>query len=130
MYKNWKWIGPILVVAILLVGCSGTTQTQETSSDPLKIILVTDPVTPVVGNNELILEIQDEKGQPLSGAQVEVSADHTDMSGMTMTGPASEQENGKYAIDADFSMSGNWKITVYVRKESVDFKKDFKLIIP
>jgi hypothetical protein len=41
-----------------------------------------------------------------------------------------EQEGGKYAITADFSMSGTWKITVYVRKEGLDVKKDFDLKIP
>lgn len=72
----------------------------------------------------------DQKDQPLNGVNVDVSADHTDMSGMTLEGAATEQGNGKYAITADFSMSGSWKITVYVRKEGLDFKKDFELQIP
>lgn len=83
-----------------------------------------------VGKAELILEINDLKDQPLTGAKVDVSADHTDMSGMTMGGAATEQADGKYAIKTDFSMSGKWKITVYVRKEGLDFKKDIEVKIP
>ena len=64
------------------------------------------------------------------GAKVDISADHTDMSGMSMNGLATEQENGEYAITADFSMSGTWKIIVSVQKESLDFKKDFQMTIP
>ena len=96
----------------------------------MKFTLETTPAPPVTGKNEIILKLQDQDGQPLTGATVDVSADHTDMTGMTMSGPATEQEDGKYAITADFSMSGTWKITVYVRKEGLDVKKDFDLKIP
>jgi hypothetical protein len=126
--QRWKWIGIILVFAALLAGCGSPTPNAAT--DPVKITLKTNPTKVVAGKIELILEVKDQKDQPLAGARVDVSADHTDMSGMSMDGPATDQGNGKYAITADFSMSGNWKITVYVRKEGLDFKKDLKLIIP
>ncbi len=129
MNKYLKWIGIWVILAALLTGCS-TAQPQDTQTDPVKITLNTNPPTPAVGNIELVLELKDPQGQPLTEATVDVSADHTDMSGMTMNGLATEQEDGKYAITADFSMSGNWKVTVYVRKEGLDFKKDIELKIP
>lgn len=129
MNKYWKWIGIWVILAALLTGCS-TAQPQDTQTDPVTITLNTNPPTPAVGDIELVLELKDPQGQPLTGATVDVSADHTDMSGMTMNGLATEQESGKYAITADFSMSGNWLVTVYVRKDSLDFKKEIKLIIP
>lgn len=49
------------------------------------------------------------------------------MSGMTMSGLATEQSSGIYAIDANFSMSGNWMLTVYVRKKGLDYKEDIDL---
>lgn len=123
-------LGMIMILAALLAGCSGSAQTHETANDPVKFALETNPNPPVAGKIEVILKLQDQQGQPLTGATVDVSADHTDMTGMTMSGPATEQEEGKYAITADFSMSGTWKITVYVRKEGLDVKKDFELKIP
>jgi hypothetical protein len=129
MNKYWKWIGIWVILAVVLTGCSSA-QPQATETDPVKITLNTNPPTPAVGDIELVLELKDPQGQPLTEATVDVSADHTDMSGMTMNGLATEQEDGKYAITADFSMSGNWKVTVYARKEGLDFKKDFELKIP
>jgi hypothetical protein len=129
MVQQWKWLGLILVFALMIAGCSSAAQTQDPATEPVKITLKTNPTVPAVGKTEIVLEIRDQKDQPLIGAKVDVGADHTDMSGMTMGGAATEQGNGKYAITTDFSMSGNWKITVYIRKESLDFKKDIVLKI-
>jgi len=125
-----KCFTTILILSVLITACSKATTPQQLPSETVNITLNTDPRTPVVGNNELIFDIQDANGQPLLGAKVEISADHTDMSGMIMSGLATEQENGKYAITADFSMSGTWKITVTVQKDNLDFKKDFQMTIP
>ncbi len=130
MNKLWKWIGIILIVSALLAGCSSAGQTQGTAIDPVKITLKTNPTVPIPGKLELLLDLRDQKDQPLTGAKVDVNADHTDMMGMSMGGPATEQGNGKYAISANFSMAGTWKITVYVRKEGLDFQKDLELKIP
>ena len=83
----------------------------------------------MVGDVELILTITDLDGKPIEDARVDVSVDHIDMSGMTMDGPASERGDGKFAIKADFSMSGNWEITVYVRKGDLDESLKLPLII-
>lgn len=129
MHQKWKWIVIMFVFTALLAGCSNAAQPQSSGEDPVKITLKTNPQSLIVGKAELVLEIKDLKDQPFPGAKVDVSADHTDMSGMTMSGVATDQGNGKYAITTDFSMSGNWKVIVYVRKESLDFKKDFELKI-
>jgi hypothetical protein len=60
---------------------------------------------------------------------VDVSTDHTGMTGMTMGGAATDQGGGTYAIKANFSMSGNWKLTVHVRKDGLDYKEDIDLKI-
>jgi hypothetical protein len=130
MNQRWKLLGIVLVLSALLASCGSAAQQQDTSADPVKITLKTNPPELAVGQIELILDLKDITDQPLTGARVDVSADHTDMSGMTMSGPATEQEDGKYAVTADFSMSGNWKITVYIRKDNLDFKKEIDLKIP
>ncbi len=130
MFTLRKCFTTILILSVLLSACSDVSTPQKLSVETISITLNTDPKTPVVGNNGIILDIQDTNGQPLTGAKVEISADHTDMSGMIMNGLATEQEKGKYAITADFSMSGTWKITVTVQKDNLDFKKDFQMTIP
>ena len=119
------FISVLVLSSIVLAACgSGATPADTTSANPVNIKVESNPNPAMMGNAELIFTITDADGEPIEGAKVDVSADHTDMSGMGMSGPATEQGGGKYAINANFSMSGNWKLTVYVRKEGLDYKED------
>lgn len=115
---------------LFLVACGGaTTQAPIATAAPVTITLKTDPNPPVMGEIELLFKVVDDKGQPVSGADFDVIADHTDMSGMTMHGKASDQGNGNYAITTNFSMSGNWKLSIQVRKDGLNYKQDLDLVI-
>lgn len=117
-------------LSLFLVACGGgATQAPIPTAGPVTITLTTNPDPPVMGEIELLFTVVDEKGQPVSGVDFDVIADHTDMSGMTMHGKASDQGNGNYAITTNFSMSGNWKLTVQVRKDGLDYKQDLDLVI-
>lgn len=130
MNYKWKLTGILLIIAVLLAGCSNTTvQPQESTLKTVEITMSTNPPMPTVGVNELVINLRNEKNQPITGANVDISADHSEMSGMTMNGVATEQENGNYAITADFSMLGLWKITIVVQKEEVEYKKVLDLKI-
>ena len=87
------------------------------------------PDPPVVGDVLLYFNVVDDQGQPVTGAEVNVMADHTDMSGMTMQGNATDQGKGIYAITTNFSMAGQWKITVQIKNEALDYKQDIDLNI-
>ena len=118
----------VLVLSTLLAACSSAaTPAETTSSKPVNIQVETNPTPAVMGDMEVVLTITDADGQPIEGATVDVSAKHTDMSGMDMGGTATEQGSGRYSINANFSMSGNWKLTVYVRKDGLDYKEEIQL---
>jgi len=118
-------VSVLVLVPVLLAACGGTaTPAASTSSKPVNIAVNTNPNPAAVGDIELVFTITDSNGEPIEGATVDVSADHTDMTGMTMGGAATDQGSGNYAINANFSMSGNWKLTVYVRKAGLDYKED------
>jgi hypothetical protein len=119
----------LIALSLLLVACGASVPAADTFRAPVEISLATEPSPAAVGDVEIILTLTDGSGQPLEGATVNVSADHTDMTGMTMGGAATEQGAGKYAITADFSMSGNWTLTVYVRKGDIDYKQDLPLVL-
>jgi hypothetical protein len=108
------------VFAMLLTAC-GATSTPEAISDAngLEIRTETLPNPARVGDVEIILTIEDAGGNPVTGAIVSVYADHTDMTGMDMNGLATEQDNGSYAILANFSMSGNWLLKVDVKTDGI-----------
>ena len=122
--------GLLFSVAFLLAACSGG-ETPENSSGakPVNIQFESNPNPAMVGDVTLTLVVTDENGSPIEGARVDVSVDHMDMTCMSMSGAAADQGEGKYAINANFSMSGNWKMTVYVRKDSLDYKEDIELKI-
>ena len=130
MRKYILVIGLLLSTAIFLAACSsGAAPADSTSANPVNIQVGSNPNPAMMGDVTLTLIITDENGDPIEGARVDVSVDHTDMTGMGMSGPATEQGEGKYAINANFSMTGNWKMTVYVRKDSLDYQEDIDLKI-
>lgn len=123
-----KLIFLIGLLAFVLTACSPAPAATPTPK-PVTIQVETNPNPAMMSDMTLTLTIQDAQGNPVEGARVDVAVDHTDMTGMGMSGAATEQGNGKYAITANFSMSGNWKMTVYVRKDSLDYKEDIDLKI-
>jgi len=106
--------GFILIVALALSACGGTSATAAPSNNP--ITLTTNPNPPKSGDVEMIVQVKDTNGQPLDGVSVIVIGDHTEMKGMMMQGNATAQGNGRYAVKANFAMSGKWKMTVQVNK--------------
>lgn len=118
------------LLPVLLVACgsgSAATPAPQSSGKPVNIKVETNPNPAAMGDIELVLNITDAGGEPIEGATVDVTATHTDMTGMDMSGAATEQGAGKYAINANFSMSGNWKLKVYVRKEGLDYSDEIDL---
>ena len=128
MRKFIFYIGLLVSAVFVLAACSPAPAAAP-ASKPVNIQVETNPNPAMMGDITLTLAITDDKGNPLEGAGVDVAVDHTDMTGMGMSGAATEQADGKYAITANFSMSGNWKMTVYVRKDSLDYKEDIDLKI-
>jgi len=117
--------GLLVGLSVLLAACGSAAKPADTASaKPVNIEFETNPNPTMLGDMELILTITDANGNPIEGARVDVSVDHTDMSGMGMSGLATEQGGGRYAINANFSMSGNWRLTVYIRKDGLDYKED------
>jgi hypothetical protein len=116
-----------VALSALLAACgSAALPANTTSSKPVNIAVSTNPSPAMMGDLELVLTITDADGNPIEGATVDVSVDHTDMTGMSMSGVATDQGGGKYSISANFSMSGTWKLTVYVRKGELDYKEDIE----
>ena len=115
-------------LTLLLAACSsaGSAAPAQTT---VAITMNVLPDPPVVGDVLLYFNVVDDQGQPVAAAEVNVMADHTEMSGMTMQGNATDQGKGIYAITTNFSMAGRWKITVQIKNEALEYKQDIDLII-
>ena len=127
--RKVTFISMLVMMSVLLAACGSAPTPAVTSSKPVNIKVETNPNPPMMGDIEVILNVTDANGNPIEGATVDVSADHIDMTGMDMSGAATDQGSGKYAINTNFSMSGNWKLKVYVRKEGLDYSEEIDLSI-
>lgn len=131
--RTFFFISVLVLLAGVLAACGGSAEPAATadsnSTSEVNIAVETSPNPAAMGDVELIMTITDAQGNPIEGATVDVEVDHTDMTGMSMSGIATDQGGGRYSINANFSMSGNWKLTVYVRKDGLDYKEDIDLKI-
>jgi hypothetical protein len=121
----------IFLALVLLAGLSILTACGASTPAPASgdgtISLTTNPNPPQSGDVELVVQVNDAKGQPIPDADVFIFADHTEMEGMNMNGRATAQGDGRYAITAGFEHSGMWKVTVQVKKAPNDIVQEFNL---
>ena len=131
--QKFFFISVIVLLTGVLAACGGSAEpaapADTGSTGEVNIAVETSPNPAAMGDVELILTITDAQGSPIEGGTVDVAVDHTDMTGMGMSGVATDQGGGRYSINANFSMSGNWKLTVYVRKDGLDYQEDIDLKI-
>ncbi len=121
------FISVLVLTSVLLAACgSVAAPTEAPSAKPVNILVSTNPNPAAVGDVEMVFTITDANGNPIEGAKVDVSAEHPAMAGMGMSGLATEQDGGKYSIKANFSDPGDWVLTVYVRKDGLDYKEDIE----
>jgi uncharacterized GH25 family protein len=125
--RKMVFVSMLIGLTVLLAACGGSAPMQESaSSKDVNIVVASNPSPAKTGDVELLLTITDKGGNPVEGAKVDVGADHTDMSGMGMSGLATDQGGGKYSIKANFDESGNWMLTVKVTKDSLNYKEDIE----
>ncbi len=71
--------------------------------------------TPVVmGASAVTITVTDAQGAPVNDAQVAITANMAHDGMMPVTGTATAAENGQYRVPLQWSMAGDWNITVTV----------------
>lgn len=131
MHRNTLVVAVFLIVVALVGACSAPPAAAPTpaSSGQPEITVSTNPNPPnSQADTELIIDVKDASGQPLTGAAVNLLADMMGHSMGVMQGQATEQGNGRYAAFVPLSMAGNWKVTVEVRRAGeLLIRQDFVL---
>ena len=83
-----------------------------------QITITTDPATPMVGPNILILKVWDADGNPATGVTINAYAEMPAMGAMAAmrasAGQLEETEPGQYEGEVDLSMRGEWPLTVQI----------------
>lgn len=109
-----------LSLTLFLVSCrgpgpsaSGGSASAASDDGGLEIVLVL-PSAPTVGPAELSVRVL-EGGDPVEGAEVEVTGDMTHAGMTPVIADAPEEEPGRYRTTSfEFSMAGDWVVTADV----------------
>lgn len=112
--KEKKMRFHILLLALLLtlVGCR---QTTEPTAENISIEIALDTENPSIGDATLLVTVNTDEGNPVNDATVNARGDMTHAGMMPVIPDAvSEAEEGVYSIPFEFTMGGDWLITVDV----------------
>lgn len=133
MHRNIPLFAVLLMVVALAGACGAppaAAPTPANSGQP-EITVSTNPNPPnSQADTELIIDIQDASGQPLTRATVNLLSDMVGHSMGMMQGQATEQGNGRYAALVPLSMAGDWKVTVEVRDSQNNLLLRQDVILP
>ncbi|MEL6525434.1 MAG: copper chaperone PCu(A)C, partial [Chloroflexota bacterium] len=102
----------LLIPVLVLVGCRA--EAVATAED-IVIAVAVDNEMPAMGETALLVTVTDTDGNPIDDATVTVRGDMTH-AGMTPVLPesVSESTDGVYTVPFEFTMGGDWIITVDV----------------
>lgn len=112
--KEKKMRFHILLLALLLtlVGCR---QITEPTAENITIEIALDTENPSIGDATLLVTVNTDEGNPVNDATVNARGDMTHAGMMPVIPDAvSEAEEGVYSIPFEFTMGGDWLITVDV----------------
>ncbi len=103
----------LLALAALLAvaGCQRVSR-QATADSGLQIDLITPLFAPVSGPATLHVELRDEAGNPVQDATVRVRGDMSHAGMLPVLGEADRVRDGVYDIPFEWTMGGDWVLTV------------------
>ena len=103
----------VLLLAWALAACQRGSQ-QPDQAPEIEMNLEILPSPPVVGSAQLLVTVTENAGQPVDGATVEIQGDMAHAGMVPVQATASGQGAGLYRADFQWTMGGDWFVTVSV----------------
>jgi len=109
----------IIVVGLLiiLVPACGRIQTGQEQDSEVSIELTVEPAQPAAGPAQLIITLTDQNGQPIDNAVLEIEGNMTHAGMVPVFAQTTDGENGRYVVPFEWTMGGDWTLTVGVLLE-------------
>ena len=109
----------IIVVGLLiiLVPACGRIQTGQEQDSEVSIELTVEPAQPAAGPTQLIITLTDQNGQPIDNAVLEIEGNMTHAGMVPVFAQTTDGENGRYVVPFEWTMGGDWTLTVDVLLE-------------
>lgn len=110
--ESCRFIAFVLLAAlVILVGCRQESSITD-SSEAVQINLTVEPSPPSIGEAVLIVTLQDEHGDSIQGAMVQVRGDMRHAGMAPEFGEIETANEGEYRIPFEWTMGGDWILTV------------------
>jgi hypothetical protein len=108
--KRWL-VGLVIALLFFGAGCARRGAVDESSQVQVELVEVRpEPIQ--VGEAELVLRMMDREGRPVEAAQVQVKGDMSHAGMVPVLGEAQEQGGGLYTVPFEWTMAGDWILTV------------------
>ena len=115
---NARFLLAVLASLFLAAACAGQQATSASSGKPggPKIELAgTTPSPCPAARCQVAVLLKTDQGQPIENADVRYDARHTGMNMGSTAATADNQGGGRYDGAVNFSMAGDWNVSVQVR---------------
>jgi hypothetical protein len=100
-----------LIFFLLPMACNGR-NSQQTNNDGIRIIIAVESTS--VGETALLVTVTDKEGTPIDNATVSVKGDMSHAGMVPVLADATNGENGVYEMPFEWTMGGDWIVTVEV----------------
>jgi len=119
------------VLSACMNGASAPASAPGADAPGYQIELTTNPSQPAVGDSEIVLDVRDNKGMPVTDAIVRITAGMSGaMNHGDISGKADNKGGGKYGTRLKFSMAGEWNFTITIdRPNQLKFNKDLRVTV-
>lgn len=102
-----------LLIALLMLNAACTRRSAVEDASQVRAELIEIRPQPIqVGEAELVLRLIDREDDPVEGAQVQVRGDMSHAGMTPVLGEAQEQGGGLYTVPFEWTMAGDWILTV------------------
>jgi hypothetical protein len=131
MFQRMVLGGATLLLLVALGACGGTGSTvgrlvtQKQIVDRLTIALEAPAQTPLLAEQELVVDLTDQAGQPIDGAEVWLALVMPTMQHSPNEPDAVADGPGRYKAKALFTMVGNWNIQIHATVHGQEYIATF-----
>ena len=101
-----------LSLAICLLAACGGRNSAQTESGNYDILIEAGSTD--VGKTDLMITLQDNAGNPVNDATVSIKGDMSHAGMQPVLGESSSATNGVYTIPYEWTMAGDWFVTIDV----------------
>ena len=106
------WLNLIAATFFLLLAACNGRNSQQTDDNDIRIIVAVDSTS--VGQTTLLITVTDKEGTPINDATVAVKGDMSHAGMVPVLAEATNGENGVYEMPFEWTMGGDWIVTVEV----------------